>query len=188
MNDLTRIETGVESPARFTIDEFMQMIDSGVFQGSKVELVDGVVVRMTAAMSQHMLCQRQIFLDLDAIFGNGRDGRIVQFELSIQFGDSTLRDIDVGVVAAFDHVVRFPDPSMVLLAIEISATTLAYDLNDKRRQYAGAGIPHYWVVDLAGKRVHVMSQPVDSDYVERYPVAFGQALGVPSTDRSIVIG
>lgn len=188
MNDLTRIDSGVESPARFTIDEFMQMIDSGVFEGSKVELVEGVVIRMNSAMSQHMSYQRQIFRELDAIFGDGLDGRIVQFELSIQFGNATLRDIDVGVVAAFDHVVRFPDPSMVLLAIEISATTLAYDLNEKRLQYAGAGIPHYWVVDLKGQRTHVMSQPVDGDYVERHSISFGQPLAVPTTDRSITIG
>ena len=187
MNDLTRIETGVESPARFTIDEFMQLIDSGVFEGSKVELVEGVVVRTNSAMSQHMRYQRQIFLDLHDIFAAEPGDRVVQFELSIQFGTATLRDIDVGVVAAFDHVVRFPDPSMVLLAVEISVTTLHYDLNDKRAQYAGAGIPHYWVVDLAGKRIHVMSRPVDGDYAERHLVEFGQPLAVPATGRAIVI-
>jgi Uma2 family endonuclease len=36
---------------------------------------------------------------------------------------------------------------------EISDTTLATDLDEKKRLYASLGIPEYWVIDVLGKRV-----------------------------------
>jgi Uma2 family endonuclease len=43
---------------------------------------------------------------------------------------------------------RVPD-----LVAEISDTTLASDLDEKKRLYAALGIPEYWVVDVRGLRV-----------------------------------
>ena len=43
---------------------------------------------------------------------------------------------------------RVPD-----LVGEIGDTTLATDLDEKKKLYAGLGIPEYWVVDIKGKRV-----------------------------------
>jgi len=40
-----------------------------------------------------------------------------------------------------------------LLLIEVSDTTLRYDLNVKARLYATHGVREYWVVDLVAKRV-----------------------------------
>lgn len=42
---------------------------------------------------------------------------------------------------------RVPD-----LVGEISDTTLAIDLDEKKQLYAGLGIPEYWVIDIRGKR------------------------------------
>ena len=43
---------------------------------------------------------------------------------------------------------RVPD-----LVGEISDTTLASDLDEKKKIYADLGIPEYWVIDVLGKRV-----------------------------------
>lgn len=45
---------------------------------------------------------------------------------------------------------RVPD-----LVGEISDTTLATDLDEKKHLYATLGIPEYWVIDVLGKRVWV---------------------------------
>ena len=42
---------------------------------------------------------------------------------------------------------RVPD-----LVGEISDTTLAIDLDEKKQLYAGLGVPEYWVIDIRGKR------------------------------------
>lgn len=43
---------------------------------------------------------------------------------------------------------RLPD-----LVGEVGDTTIATDLDEKKQLYAGLGIPEYWVIDIAAKRV-----------------------------------
>lgn len=187
MNVLKQPERHVETPARFTIDEFMQLVDTGVFEGSRAELVEGVIVRMSPSMSRHMRYQREVLFALAEVLKEVGGNLIVQPNLSLKLDKATLREADLGVLPSFDDEHSFPDPSTVLLLVEISVSTLDYDLNVKRLDYARAGIPHYWVVDVEGRRSHVMSTPLDGDYAERHPVAFGEPLAVPETDRTIVI-
>ncbi len=188
MNDIAHLEPRAQNPARFTIPEFMEMVDCGVFSGSRVELVDGVIVRMRPSMSRHMRYSRAVCFSLHAIFGEGIDGYVAQFELSVQLGPDTLRDIDVGIVKALNDEMEFPDPATILLAVEIAVTSLAEDMGPKLRDYARAGIPHYWVVDVEGRRVHVMKTPLDGDYADRKPYAFGEAIAVPGSEATITIG
>jgi Uma2 family endonuclease len=187
VNDLTRIEYGVQSPALFSIEEFQQLCDTGIFAGSKVELVEGVVVRMSPAMPRHLQIQRQLFRDLDAIFGDGIDGYVATFEMTVKLGDRTLRDIDIALVRGLAEAKTYLGPSAILLAAEMSVTTLNYDLNDKRVDYARGGIPHYWVVDVAHECIHVFGDPIDGDYTSRHRVPFGEPLPVPGCDRSVTI-
>ena len=188
MNAPVRIAERTETPARFSIDEFLELVASSVMiDAGKLELVDGIVVRMSPALSPHMRYQRQVYDALRDIFGTGLDGYIAQFNLSLQLGDATLREADVGVVLRFDEEDRFPDPRSVLLLVEIAHSTLEKDLGDKRLDYAGADIPHYWVVDVGGRRVHAMSTPLDGDYAERRLIAFGVPIAVPGTNRTITV-
>lgn len=48
---------------------------------------------------------------------------------------------------------RVPD-----LVGEVSDTTLATDLDEKKRLYADLGIPEYWVADIKGKQVMAFRQ------------------------------
>lgn len=187
MNDPTHFADAVQAPARFTIEEFMRLVDLSIFEGSKVELDQGVIVRMNSAQSAHLFYQRQVQLALHDIFERDRGDRVVYAELSLQIGEATLRDADVGVITPFRPGKDFADPSKTLLVVEISVSTLDYDLNVKRLDYARAGIPHCWVVDVEGRQVHLLSDPREGDYAERCLVAFGESLAVPETDRTIVI-
>jgi Uma2 family endonuclease len=188
MTDLAHPPIQDEAPARFSVEEFMQLVNSDALDGAgKLELVDGVIVRVSPASSTHMRLQRSIFRSLDQIFGDGLGGRIAQFELSLRLGEATLRDADVGVLKIFEPGNDFPDLATVLLVVEIAQTTLEKDLNAKRLDYAGAAIPHYWVVDAVGRRVHVMSMPLNGDYAERRLFAFGDLIPVPETERAIAI-
>jgi Uma2 family endonuclease len=187
MNDLTRTDYGVQSPALFSVEEFQQLCDTGIFEGSRVELVEGVVVRMSPAMSRHMRIQHRLAFDLHALFGDGHLGWTAGFEVSTRFGEQTLRDIDVAVIRGLAETDTYLDPANVLLAVEVSSTTLRYDLNDKRIEYARGGIAHYWVVDVAGECVHVMGDPIDGDYTSRRRVAFNEALAVPGRDGTVTI-
>jgi Uma2 family endonuclease len=56
---------------------------------------------------------------------------------------------------------RVPD-----LVGEISDTTLATDLDEKKQLYAALGILEYWVIDVRGKRVIVFRLQPDGKYQE----------------------
>ena len=67
----------------------------------------------------------------------------------------------------------------VLLAIEVSASTLAYDRGLKAKLYARYGVQELWVIDVATRRTHVHNSPSngawgslttrDSDHVLTFP-------------------
>jgi Uma2 family endonuclease len=79
-------------------------------------------------------------------------------------------------------------PEDILLAVEIADSTLAHDISRKRQAYAVAGIRHYWVVDIAGQRVHCHSDPQDGDYATVTSIAFGDPVPVPGTAATITVG
>ena len=187
MNAPVRITERTQSAARLSIDEFMAIVEAGVFANAdRVELVDGAIVRMSPPQSRNMNYMRMVQYALDEAL-RGQSGFVVQPKLSLQLAHDTLRVADIGVLAPFDTASRFPDAGSVSLVVEIADTSLQSDLSDKRFDYASAAIPHYWVVDVEGRRVHMMSTPLDGDYAERRLLAFGAPLSVPGTDQTIVI-
>jgi Uma2 family endonuclease len=62
----------------------------------------------------------------------------------------------------YEH--RAPEAADALLIIEVSETSLRYDLQTKMQLYARHGIRELWVLDTAGKRVHVFRGPTDTGY------------------------
>jgi Uma2 family endonuclease len=53
-----------------------------------------------------------------------------------------------------------------LLVVEVSDTTLRFDLRNKADLYARARIVEYWVADIAGRRLIVHRRPRVSGYAE----------------------
>jgi Uma2 family endonuclease len=54
---------------------------------------------------------------------------------------------------------ELPRPSELALVVEVSDTTLTFDLTVKAGLYARAGITDYWVLDLNGRRMIVHREP-----------------------------
>jgi Uma2 family endonuclease len=57
-----------------------------------------------------------------------------------------------------------PQPADLRLVLEISDSTLGFDLTTKARLYARARIVEYWVVDIPGRRVIVHRDPQEGQY------------------------
>ncbi|MFM9977463.1 MAG: Uma2 family endonuclease [Sphingomonadaceae bacterium] len=187
MTDLGSLTFEPEIPARFTIAQFEQLAGTGIFSDSKIELVEGVIVRMSPPLPTHSLLQSRVFLLLHAIFAGRRSDLAAFVEVGVKFGNATLRAIDVVVATGVSPGGEYTTPAQVLLAVEIANSTLSYDLGDKKRDYANAGIPHYWVVDPDKRVIHVMASPNDGDYANRLKVRFGEPIAVPATDETITI-
>ncbi|MDQ3928516.1 MAG: Uma2 family endonuclease, partial [Chloroflexota bacterium] len=74
---------------------------------------------------------------------------------------------------------QHPGPEDVLLAIEVSDTTLSWDRRVKVPLYAQAGIPEVWIVNLQQERIEVHSQPEGGAYKTVRRLKRGQSVVVP---------
>lgn len=185
MNQMTRVVAAPPESfqARFTTAEFLRMCDSGAFEDWKVELVDGELERMQQPFNNHAMRQAQIVFLLAQAIGV----ELVRGEVGIDLGNDTVLACDAAVLHQAVTGNRRLRAEDLALAIEISETTLSRDLGMKRRKYAAARIPLYWVVDGDRSVIHVHAEPVDGDYADIHTVRFGQPLAVPGTDASIVL-
>jgi Uma2 family endonuclease len=61
-----------------------------------------------------------------------------------------------------------PGPADTALIIEVSASSLLRDRNDKGRIYARAGIPVYWIVNVVDRIVEVHTEPSGEGELPRY--------------------
>lgn len=65
---------------------------------------------------------------------------------------------DFAILSARD-TRRTGKPHDALLVIEVSNSSLRFDLGEKARRYAGAGYPEYWVIDVQARTIHVHRGP-----------------------------
>ena len=77
----------------------------------------------------------------------------------------TLRQPDLLVITT-DQFAEYPLTSPPVLVVEVlSPTTRAVDLRDKRKEYAQAGAPHYWIVDHEAPSIEALAlDPGTGDY------------------------
>jgi Uma2 family endonuclease len=74
--------------------------------------------------------------------------------------------------------------------IEVSDSTLAFDLGPKARLYARAGIPEYWVFDIGERRLIVHRDPRAGGYCAVTAYVEGEnvtPLALPAASFSVAV-
>ena len=70
-----------------------------------------------------------------------------------------------------DYRAGHPGAEDLALIVEVAETTIERDREFKRRIYARAGIPFYWIINLVENRIEVYSDPATiadvADYQQR---------------------
>src|SRR5438270_695710 len=87
---------------------------------------------------------------------------------------------DIALLKYQDDFYRHatPTPADVLLVIEVSDTTLAYDRQEKLPRYALAGIPEVWITDVDGQAVERYTDPQGNQYATKQTFKRGQSISV----------
>lgn len=189
MTRAERISPGRPTRVRFTADEFMDLFEHEPFSEwvGKIELVRGEIVRISPAHIPHWSAQRGVFLQLLSVYADLGPEWLVGTEPTIRVGPRDVREPDVAVFRSPVTSGRIFEVADLILAVEVSDSTLRDDLGWKRRDYAAAGIPHYWVVNVNGHVVHVMTEPQGADYGSKRVVAFGEPIAVPGADATVTV-
>jgi Uma2 family endonuclease len=141
--------------ARWTVDQFHEACDRGLFEGRNVILVDGEILEMPPPNPPHNSGVELTRFMLQAVFGTAHWART---QMALDMGLDIDPVPDVAVVLGTPKTV-VDQPSTSLLVVEVSDSTLAYDRGLKSNLYAQGGIEDYWVLDLNGRRLWIHRDP-----------------------------
>jgi Uma2 family endonuclease len=169
---------------RLSVAQYHAMRDAHILgEDDRIELLDGLLVPKMTKKPPHRLGTSLARVALEAIVPAGW---YVDEQEPITTDDSE-PEPDVSVVrgARRDYADRHPLPEEVALVVEVADESLKRDRGAKKRIYARAGIPQYWIVNLRARLVEVYSAPAGDDYAERSDVASGSEVAVIIDGREI---
>ncbi len=146
---------------RFTADEYERLAEGGAFIGQRVELIEGVIVRMNAMGTPHKWAMVEL---TEVLTAQVRKPFAVSVQCPLRVSMHSEPEPDFAVFRRPDD--RDEDFTAVhaTLVIEVSDSTRGIDLGPKAQLYAAAGIAEYWVLDLQKEQLVVHREPKRDRY------------------------
>jgi Uma2 family endonuclease len=151
---------------RVTVDELYRLYEErDPADTQRMELIEGEIVFMMPPGPLHSSSNTRMNRIMNQKVG---DVLTVRCQEPIRINRRNELQPDVAVVKQRkdDYALSHPDPDEVLLIIEVSDSSLEFDLNAKRRAYAKAEIAEYWVLDVNARELHVFLNPWEGDYTQ----------------------
>jgi Uma2 family endonuclease len=151
---------------RITVDEYYRMAEVGILPpDARVELIEGEIIDRAPIGSGHggtVMQLTQLLLDA------ARDRAHVLVQSAERFSDMSEPQPDFALVKrrADFYKKKHPGPADTYLIIEVSESSLRYDLQVKAPLYARYGVPEYWVIDLKGRQVRFFRSPDSGQYTD----------------------
>ncbi|MEX0704462.1 MAG: Uma2 family endonuclease [Planctomycetales bacterium] len=143
---------------RFTVEEYHRLIEHGLLtEQDRVELLEGWI---TPKMVHNPLHDGTLDLVNEALRRHLPDGWRLRIQSAIETGDSQPEPDVVAVRGdARSYLHRHPAADDIALIVEVADSSLWIDAGTKKRLYARAGIPCYWIVNLIDQRLEVHMDP-----------------------------
>ena len=170
---------------KWTVEDYHQIIASGVLEGKSVELLAGEILTMSPEKPIHSS-------RIDTVADYLRE--ILQGTAKVREAhpvtlDNSEPEPDIAVVRfeADNYATRHPYPQDIYWLIEVANVTLNKDLDDKSIIYAENGIPEYWVIDLPHNKLWLFTQPKQNGYANKQEIVTGQINPVSFPDIRIEV-
>ena len=146
----------------WTADALERATEAGVFDHpERLELVHGRIIENMPQGGPHTGLRRRI----------GRRLREAVEPIAFVCEECPLRlaldgepVLDIMLTRKADYGDQHPTQEDAVLVVEVSNSTMAYDLGEKAVLYAQAGIQEYWVVLVSENAVVVHRDPTPSGY------------------------
>ena len=153
----------------FSVDQYHRMIRDGVLlEGSPFELLNGLIVRKdrgSPGTSSRTFTPQQAFV-INGLAGLDRQLRRrgchmrTQQPISLPPYDEPEPDGSIVSGGINTYRERHPRPSDVSCVIEVADGSVELDRGLKLRIYAGAGIAHYFIVNLPDRVIESYTEPI----------------------------
>jgi Uma2 family endonuclease len=143
---------------RFSVEHYHAMIRANILtEDDPVELLEGWLVTKMPKNPRHSVVTQLV---RDALAQILSSGWYVNAQEPITTANSE-PEPDVAVVRGNrrQYFACHPGPQDVALIVEVADSSLQRDRSLKKRLYAGAGIPVYWIVNLLDGQIEVYTDP-----------------------------
>lgn len=168
---------------RFTVDEYHCMIQVGILtEDDDVELLEGWIVPKTPHNPLHDAVIDQAQESLQAVLPAGWRVR-VQSAITTPTSEP---ELDLAIVRgpASRYRTHHPGPADIALVIEVADSSLTRDREEKGPLYAGAGLPHYWIINLTTGQIETYQQPASTGYLQRQDHGPGETISLPLPEQA----
>ena len=160
---------------RMPVERYHEMVQSGALGADdRIELLEGVLVEKMSKNPPHVYSTMATMRLLNAMVPAGWH---LRSQDPVTLADSE-PEPDLMVVRGDGqaYLSHHPHGSEIGLVVEVADSSLRRDRGIKKRIYARAGIPVYWLIDLASRTVEVYTGPQGSDYAVRQVLEPSQEL------------
>lgn len=151
---------------QWTRREVEAMAETGAFEDQRLELIEGQLVNQMRKKRPHANAALALLFCLSDVFGREYVDSEAPIDVAPEDNPTSEPVPDLTVLACPRRNLgdRSPAPEEMRLVVEVSDSTLGFDLKTKAALYARAGIVEYWVVDLNNRRVVVHRSPMAGQY------------------------
>lgn len=157
----------LEPPRKHWSREECQALEaSGVLEGERLELIDGELIDKMGKKRPHTIVLTLVVSWLRRVFGEEFVNQEATVDVAPEDNPTNEPEPDAIVLRRphWEYRTGNPRPADIHLLVEISDTTLGFDLTKKAELYARASIGDYWVFDLSKERLIVHRDPSNGQY------------------------
>jgi len=159
----------------FTVEKYHELSESGLLPRN-LELVFGGIVKKMTISPIHAILVNGL---RDIILKNLIDGFFVRQESPLTIlSQNSEPEPDIAVLKGTHKEFISTHPTTALWVIEVSNTTLELD-RAKRKIYASANVPTYWIINLTNREIEVYTNPINGEYMNEKTYLVSDSIQLP---------
>ena len=165
---------------RFDVSDYYRMADAGILRETdRVELIEGEILQMSPISSGHAARNTRASKVLQRYVG---EAAIVSNKHPVRLDAYSEPQPDIAMLKprADLYEQAHPGPLDILLILEISDTSSAFDRQVKAPMYARAGITELWLELISEDCIEVYSEPANGVYRQIRQARRGESLSLKS--------
>ena len=139
---------------RWTTDQYNRLVERGALEGQHIFLYRGEIFEMPALGALHRIAIINVTHWLTSVF---RPEFFIQVQLPLITPGDSVPEPDAAVITK-DQAMRRPHPDRAELIVEVSDSSINLD-HEKAFDYAAAGVPEYWIIDLNSRSIFILRDP-----------------------------
>lgn len=169
------MEVGVTKKL-FNVEEYCRLVDAGILnEKDRVELIEGEIIQMSPIGKRHAACVDRAGELFTFAF---KRRAIVSIQNPLRLNEYNEPQPDIAVLKRREdyYADRPRTPEDTFFVVEVSDTTLPYDMQVKIPIYARAGVAEVWVENLQENRLLICREPDGSSYNKQFVLDRGASI------------